>query len=222
VAGVVLAHYRQYAPGVVEETGVARLLSGFRLAWHDPLIRRILTTLVLFSFFSLTFVGLMPAIAADNFGIRPRSIEYGLLYAAFGFGAAMGAISVGTLLAGRSKAPIPRLGLVVFAGLLTVFALLRTGVPAYPVGFVLGFFYFLVITSLATVLQENVDDGIRGRIMALWIMGFGGIVPVGVLVGGFVASYTSVTLVLLIGAAAALLLAPYANLEPRLAGSAGN
>jgi hypothetical protein len=79
-----------------------------------------------------------------------------------------------------------------------------------------------VITSLATVLQENVDDGIRGRIMALWIMGFGGIVPVGVLVGGFVASYTSVTLVLLIGAAAALLLAPYANLEPRLAGSAGN
>jgi MFS family permease len=222
VAGVVLARYRQYAPGVVEETGVSRLLSGFRLAWHDPLIRRILTTLVLFSFFSLTFVGLMPAIAADNFGIRPRSIEYGLLYAAFGFGAAMGAISVGTLLAGRSKAPIPRLGLVVFAGLLAAFALLRTGPPAYPVGFVLGFFYFLVITSLATVLQENVDDGIRGRIMALWIMGFGGIVPVGVLVGGFVASYTSVTLVLLIGAAAALLLAPYAKLEPRLARSAGN
>src|SRR5438132_564468 len=164
-----------------------------------------------------TFVGLMPAIAADNFGIRPRSIEYGLLYAAFGLGAATGAISVGTLLAGRSKAPIPRLGLVVFAGLLTVFALLRTDVPAYPLGFVLGFFYFLVITSLATVLQENVDDSSRGRIMALWIMGFGGIVPVGVLVGGFVANYTSVTLVLLIGAAAALLLAPYAKLDTSVA-----
>ncbi len=222
VAGVVLARYRQYAPGEVEETGMARLLSGFRLAARDPLIRRILTTLVLFSFFSLSFVGLMPAIAADNFGIRPRSIEYGLLYAVFGLGAATGAISVGTLLAGRSKAPIPRLGLFVFAGLLTVFALLRADAPAYPLGFVLGFSYFLVITSLATVLQENVDDGIRGRIMALWIMGFGGIVPVGVLVGGFVASYTSVTLVLLIGAAAALVLAPYAKLDPRLARSAGS
>ena len=219
VAGVVVARYGQYAPGEVEETGLARLLSGFRLAARDPLIRRILTTLVLFSFFSLTFVGLMPAIAADNFGIRPRSIEYGLLYAVFGLGAAMGAISVGTLLAGRSKAPIPRLGLVVFAGLLTAFALLRTDAPAYPVGLVLGFFYFLVITSLATVLQENVDDGIRGRIMALWIMGFGGIVPVGVLVGGFVASYTSVTLVLLIGAAAALLLAPFAKLDTLVASS---
>jgi MFS family permease len=222
VAGVVFAHYHQYAPGEVEETGMARLLSGFRLAWHDPLIRRILATLVLFSFFSLTFVGLMPAIAADNFGIRPRSVEYGLLYAAFGLGAASGAISVGTLLAGRSKAPIPRLGLIVFAGLLTGFALLRSDVPAYPLGFVLGFFYFLVITSLATVLQENVDDSIRGRVMALWIMGFGGIVPVGVLVGGFVASYTSVTLVLLIGAAAALLLAPYAKLEPAVAAGRGS
>jgi MFS family permease len=213
VAGVILARYHPHAPGEVKERGLARLLSGFRLAARDPLIRRILTTLVLFSFFSLTFVGLMPAIAADNFGIRPRSIEYGLLYAAFGLGAASGAISVGTLLAGRSKAPIPRLGLVVFAALLTVFALLRTDPPAYPLGFVLGFFYFLVITSLATVLQENVDDSSRGRIMALWIMGFGGIVPVGVLIGGFVANYTSVTLVLLIGAAAALLLAPYAKLD---------
>jgi hypothetical protein len=64
-----------------------------------------------------------------------------------------------------------------------------------------------------------VDDGFRGRIMALWIMGFGGIVPVGVLVGGFVASYTSVTLVLLIGAAAALLLAPYARLDALVASS---
>ena len=222
VAGVILARYHPYAPGEVKERGLARLLSGFRLAARDPLIRRILTTLVLFSFFSLTFVGLMPAIAADNFGIRPRSIEYGLLYAAFGLGAATGAISVGTLLAGRSKAPIPRVGLVVFAGLLTVFALLRTDPPAYPLGFVLGFFYFLVITSLATVLQENVDDSSRGRIMALWIMGFGGIVPVGVLIGGFVANYTSVTLVLLIGAAAALLLAPYAKLDTSVASARRN
>src|SRR5712692_6071888 len=171
VAGVVFARYRHHAPGEVEETGLARLLSGFSLAWRNPLIRRILATLVLFSFFSLTFVGLMPAIAADNFGIRPRSIQYGLLYAAFGLGAATGAISVGTLLAGRSKAAIPRRGLIAFAGLLTVFALLRADALAYPTGFVLGFAYFLVITSLATVLQENLDDGIRGRIMALWIMG---------------------------------------------------
>src|SRR5262249_41805360 len=157
-----------------------------------------------------------------NLGIRPRSIQYGLLYAGFGLGAASGAISVGTLLAGRAKAPIPRLGLVAFAGLLSVFALVRPEAPVCPPAVVLGVACFLVITSLATVLQENLDDGIRGRIMALWIMGFGGIVPIGVLAGGFLASRTNVTLVLLIGAAAALLLAPYARLEPALAAGRGS
>jgi hypothetical protein len=58
--------------------------------------------------------------------------------------------------------------------------------------------------------------------MALWIMGFGGIVPVGVLVGGFVANAASVTLVLLIGAVAALLLAPYAKLDTLVESSASS
>jgi MFS family permease len=215
VGALLVARYDHHAPGRIEETGIARLLSGFRLAWQDRLVRRILATLALFSFFSLTFVGLMPAIAADNLSIRPKSIEYGLLYASFGLGAAAGAISVGTVLAGRSKARVPRRALVAFAGLLTGFALLRNPGPAYPLAFVVGVSYFLVITSLATVLQEHIDDGIRGRIMALWIMGFGGTVPLGVLAGGFVANHSSITFVLLVGAAAALVLAAYAELVGR-------
>ena len=47
-----------------------------------------------------------------------------------------------------------------------------------------GYAYFVVITSLSTVLQQHVDDAVRGRVMALWIMGFGGTVPVGVLIAG--------------------------------------
>lgn len=214
VVAVIVARYANRAPGEITETGLARLLSGFRLARNDPLIRRVLTTLVVFSFFSLTFVGLMPAIAADNLGIRPKSTEYGVLYAVFGLGAAVGAISVGTIFAGRSKAGIPQRGLVAFAALLAAFALLRVEAPAFPLIFVLGLVYFLVITSMSTVLQEHLDDGIRGRIMALWMMGFGGIVPLGVLAGGYLANYTSETAVMLVGAAVAFALAFYARFEP--------
>jgi MFS family permease len=213
VVAVLTAHYATRAPGEMEETGLARLLSGFRIAWNDLLIRRVLVTLVVFSFFSLTFVGLMPAIAAENFGIRPKSTEYGVLYAVFGLGAAVGAITIGTVFAGRSKANIPRRAMVAFAALLTVFALLRVSTPAYPTVFVLGFVYFLVITSMSTVLQEHVADAIRGRIMALWMMGFGGMVPLGVLVGGIVANVTSETAVLLVGAAFALALSFYARFD---------
>ena len=214
VLAVLIAHYANRAPGEIEETGMARLLSGFRLAWNDLLIRRILITLVVFSFFSLTFVGLMPAIAAENLAIRPKSTEYGVLYAVFGLGAAVGAITIGTVFAGRSKANIPRWAMVAFAALLTGFALLRVSTPAYPTVFVLGFVYFLVITSMSTVLQEHLEDSMRGRIMALWMMGFGGMVPLGVLAGGFLANITSETAVLLVGAVVAFALSFYARFEP--------
>jgi predicted MFS family arabinose efflux permease len=192
---------------------LARLASGFRLAARDPLIRRILIVLTTFSFFSLAFVGLMPVVADENFGIQPKSIGYGVLYAVFGLGAALGAASIGTLFAARSKERIARVALVAFAGLLTLFAVEDTAPLAYPTVTVLGFAYFCVITSLSTVLQQHLDDAIRGRIMALWIMGFGGMVPLGVLAGGFLVAPIGITAVLLLGAAVALALAAYADLR---------
>jgi sugar phosphate permease len=68
------------------------------------------------------------------------------------------------------------------------------------------------VTSLSTVLQENLADHLRGRVMALWIMAFGGTVPIGVLAAGAVATHTSITAVVLFGAAVALVLAWYADL----------
>jgi MFS family permease len=196
-----------------DESGLARLLAGFRTARRDPLVRRVLTTMATMSLCSLAFVGLMPALAAENFDMRPRSVAYGLLYASFGMGAAVGAVSIGTLLAGHSKPRIVRIGFLVFAVLLALFAVVRTAVLAYPIAITLGVAYFAVVTSLSTVLQQHLADHLRGRVVALWIMAFGGTVPIGVLVAGAVASTTSITAVLLFGAGVAVLLAWYADLS---------
>ncbi|MGZ8765044.1 MAG: MFS transporter [Acidimicrobiia bacterium] len=213
VLAVVVARYSARNAEPMKERGLARLLSGFRVAAADPLIRRILLILTTFSFFSLVFVGLMPVVADHSLGIDPKSTEYGLLYAAFGLGAALGAVSVGTLFASRSKPMLVRVALVAFAGLLALFALERQPSAAYPTVIVLGFAYFVAITSLSTVLQQHLDDSVRGRIMALWIMAFGGTVPIGVVLAGFVVDPVGITTVLLFGAAVALALAAYANLE---------
>ena len=79
-----------------------------------------------------------------------------------------------------------------YAVTLAVFALLRSPGPAFLVVAVLGFFYFAMVTSLSTALQERLDDSVRGRVMALWIMGFGGTVGVGNLIAGRVIDATSV------------------------------
>jgi hypothetical protein len=51
--------------------------------------------------------------------------------------------------------------------------------------------------------------------MALWIMGFGGTVPIGNLLAGPIIEATSVTTVVLAGAVVALALAAYADLSPQ-------
>jgi predicted MFS family arabinose efflux permease len=213
VASILAVRFPRPARRDGDAKGWAQLFSGFRLARHDPLIRRALTTIASMSFFCLAFVGLMPVIAADNLGMEVRSLSYGLLYAGFGSGAALGAMSIGTVLAQRSKARIVRRGFVAFAVLLAAFGLVRSPAVAYPVAIALGFAYFAVVTSLSTILQQHLEDHMRGRVMALWIMGFGGTVPLGTLAAGPVADHTSITVVVLIGAAVALLLARYADFE---------
>ncbi len=212
IVALLLVHYPRHAAVSGAEGIMARLTEGFGVARQDPLIRRILVTLVLLSLFSLAFIGLMPPLAAENLGLQPRSVEYGALYAIFGLGAALGAMSVGTWFAGYPKARLVRPALVAFGLLLGAFALAREPALAFVVAPVLGYAYFVVITSLSTVLQEHVDDAVRGRVMALWIMGFGGTVPVGVLVAGPIAQATSITFILLFGAVVAIALAFYADL----------
>ena len=108
---------------------------------------------------------------------------------------------------------VTRWSLGAFAVVLIGFAVTRTIPLAFVLAPILGFTYFVVITSLSTVLQEHLDDAIRGRIMALWIMSFGGTVPLGVLAGGFLVNAgLSITAVLVMGAVVALLLAWYCNL----------
>jgi len=213
VWGVAVAHFRSKVDVVPDETGLRRLVSGFQLSWRDPLVRRILTTMATFSFFSLAFIYLMPSLASENLGMNTRTLAYSLLFAGFALGAALGALSIGTVLVHRSKPQIVRLGLAAFAVLLATFALARTAAVAYPVALAVGFAYFAVVTSLSTILQAHLSDEVRGRVMAVWMMAFGGTVPVGVLVAGQVAEATSITAVVLAGALIALLLAAYADLR---------
>ena len=197
----------------VARRDLRELLVGFQVARDDRVVGRALVTVVLFSAFALTFVGQLATVTEENLGISSTSAGYGFLYGAFGVGAMLGALSIGTVLAGRDKPQLVRTSMLGYSIALAVFALLRSPTPAYVVITILGFFYFAMITSLSTALQERLDDSVRGRVMALWIMGFGGTVGVANLFIGPVIDATSVTAVLLFNAAVALALCFYADVR---------
>lgn len=196
-----------------EAQGLRRLLGGFEAASRDRVIGRCLVTMALFSFFALPFVTQMPTLAEQRLGIDPKSVTFGLLYATFGLGALFGALSIGTVLAGRALATLVRIGLCGFAVSLSALALLEQAGAAFPVALIVGFTYFATVTSLSSVVQTRVDDADRGRVMALWIMAFGGTVPIGAVVAGPIIEATSISAVMLVGAVVAVGLAWFADLR---------
>lgn len=189
------------------------LTVGLRVARSDRVLSRALVTITVFSLLALTFVGQMPVVADQNLGLAPKSTGFGVLYAMFGIGALLGALSIGTVLADRDRANTVRAAMAGYALMLAVFAVTSRPAIAYVIIVVLGYFYFAMVTSLNTALQERLDDSVRGRVLALWIMGFGGTVGIGNLLVGPVIDAIGVTPVLLFGAAVAAALVWYADVR---------
>jgi predicted MFS family arabinose efflux permease len=201
------------APPVLEGTALDRMLGGFRIARRDPLVRGVVLSIATFSLVCLPFVGLIPVVAAENLGVDVKAGAYGLLYACFGFGAALGAAGVGSVLVGVDRQRVVRASLLLFAGLLALWAVIRTPALGYPTLIALGASYFTITTSWATTLQEHLDDAVRGRVMALYMMGFGGTVPIGLLLFGSLSEAIGLTPILLIGAVAAVVMAAVVHLR---------
>jgi MFS family permease len=168
----------------------------------------------MFSMLCMPFVVLYPAIASVDWGVSTKSTLYGLLYATFGLGAVIGALSVGTFLSRYRIEHVLRVSFVLFGVSLAAYITIRGPAPAFPIGFLLGFFYFVLVTSLSTIFQSRLDHSIRGRVSAVWMMCFGGTVPVAGLLAGWLVSYSSVNTVVYFGAAFALFLAWFADLRP--------
>ena len=196
------------------ESKLDRLVGGFKYVRNDPVILRAIITVFLFSLFCMPFVVLYPALATTDWGVSTKSTLYGLLYATFGLGAVVGALSVGTFLSGRKIENVLRGSFVMFGISLATYITIDTPALAFPVGFLLGFFYFAVVTSLSTIFQSRLDHAIRGRVSAVWMMCFGGTVPVAGLLAGWIVSHSTVNTVVYFGAAFALFLAWFADLRP--------
>lgn len=190
-----------------------RYLGGIRLARISPQVRRPLLTMATFAALCLPFLGQMPALAELNLGVDPESQTYGLLYATFGFGALVGAASVGTVLAGVPQPKIVRVTLACFSVSLALLATVSSATVAYPVFFAVGLFYFTMPVALSTFLQHHLADEVRGRVMALWTLSFGGVISISNSIMGYLVDQTSVSTVVYVGVVVSAVLAVVVRLE---------
>lgn len=198
--------------GELPERGWRKLASGFNIVRRRGVVSRTVLTMFMFSLVCLPYIGLFPSVARLNFGLDPKGGEYKFLYIAWGFGAFLGALAVGTWLASRDTRRLIPFGLLLFAGALGAFSVLDDWRVALPVALGLGFAYFMTATALASVLQQNLADHERGAAMPLWFMAFGGTVPLGNLAAGPIMDAVGARWVLGVGAVFAVFLASWSNL----------
>ncbi|MEM7095680.1 MAG: MFS transporter [Actinomycetota bacterium] len=183
-----------------------RVFGGFTIAWRAPQVGRPIGLMFLFAFLCLPFIGQLPAIAEVNLGIDSESTTYGWFYACFGLGGLCGAFLVGTVFLRTPATRIVAVALVGFAVSIAWLAVLEDINFAYIAIFLVGTFYFALPTALSTAWQEHVSSDVRGRVSALWVLAFGGTVPIANVLAGQLVELTSLRAVLMFGAVSAIAL----------------
>jgi predicted MFS family arabinose efflux permease len=112
---------------------------------------------------------------------------YGLLSACLGIGAVMGAPLIASRASGLRRSRLVGLALLVYALALAAFG----AAPGYWVGvaclLVAGAAYLAIASTSNTTVQLQVDEAMRGKVMALYLMTFTAAIPIGSLVQGWTA-----------------------------------
>jgi MFS family permease len=191
------------------------LLAGFRYAYGFLPTRSALLLLAAVSFFVQPYQSLMPWFAKEAF--HGNSATLGMLIGAGGFGAVSGMIYLATRSSIRGllrRLPVS----AALAGLaLTAFSFTHALWLALPLVFLTGMGIMLTAASTNTVLQTIVEDRLRARVAALYIMAFLGMSPLGALLAGTLSRYAGPPLTLAIGGlCAAGAAATYASKLPAI------
>jgi len=203
LAGILIASMRVaiYTPDEDESGIFARMAGGFAHARErEPALAALITVAVL-SFFGVSHVVLLPAFAQEVLGNKDLFVW---MVATSGIGAMVGALGTGR--SGR-RLTLRRslLESVGFGATLAVFGIAESIELALAMQLLIGYFYFSIMTNLQTLIQQVVDESKRGRVMSLFQVSWGGLVPFGSLSMGFLAGPLGTSRTIALGAGVCIL-----------------
>src|SRR6266581_3014512 len=183
----------------------ARAVSAREHAWNGVVYsikhQRVRTVLLLFlavGVFGWSYAVLMPAFARDVLGRGANG--YGVLMSASGTGAFVGALMVATYGHLFTPRKLALGGVWLFSAAMLAFSFTKTFSLALLFLFVAGFGTLLFFSTSNTLLQTIVPDEMRGRVMGVWSLVFGAMIPLGSLEAGAVAHWLGTPVAIAFGA----------------------
>ncbi|MGH7325499.1 MAG: MFS transporter [Candidatus Rokuibacteriota bacterium] len=155
---------------------------GLDYALRTPRIRQVLAVLLVVSFCVFNFSVYVPLLARTVLGLGAEG--FGFLMASVGVGAVAGALTLGIFVSRQPPlAVLFGAAAVACAGLIGI-AAVRQFELAVPLLFIVGFAGIVAVAGCNTALQINAPDALRGRVMSIYTLIFGGSFPIASIVIG--------------------------------------
>ena len=198
IVGLLLMRLPRFVPPAEPASTGRHVLEGFAYVAGHRRIRILLLLFGVVGIFGWSYSVLLPAYAMDILHVGEGG--YSALLSANGLGALLGALTVATY-GNRVR---PRLmilgGLWLFSAMLLLLAFVRW----YPLVLLCmgvgGWGMLIYFSTTNTLIQTSVSDEMRGRVMGIWALVFGGMMPIGGLESGFLSQAVGVPWTVAVGA----------------------
>lgn len=199
ISGLLMMRLPKFVPPAKPASTGRHMLEGFAYVAGHMRLRRLLLLFGVVGIFGWSYSVLLPAYATDVLQISESG--YAILLSANGLGALFGALTVATF--GRRLNPRLLIfgGLWIFSGMLMLLSVVRWYPLVLACLLVGGWGMMLYFATTTTLLQTSVSHEMRGRVMGIWGLVFGGMMPIGGLESGFLSQAIGVPWTIATGAA---------------------
>jgi len=181
---------------------ISDIKEGLRYIRDTEIIRTLVLLISVSAIFGYAYQTLLPAYAQDILHVDAEGL--GFLSTASGLGALAGALLMAFGVPVR-KGLLLFLGSLIFPLMLLLLAYNANFVAALVLLVAASFASMMQNTTANTLVQTNVPDRLRGRVISVYMLSFFGFSPLGALQSGAIAERFGVPLGIASGAAIALL-----------------
>ncbi len=186
IAALLMMRLQPVPRPATHRSALVEIKAGLGYVASHPVIRMLFAMLGAFSLFGLGMVALMPAWAVKI--LHGDAATNGLLLSARGVGSLIGALMIAALGRFRGKGRLVSLAGFAMAVLLVAFA----GARWLPLSLLalagVGWGFMVVINLINALVQVQLPDELRGRVMSVYTLVFFGFMPLGALLAGSLAA----------------------------------
>jgi len=163
----------------------SEIREGLGYAVHKPTIRILIINLGIISLAGFGFVTLLPVWAVDVLG--GNATTNGFLHTARGLGALSGALLIAAIGQSYPRGKLFTIGTFVMPLFLFIFSFTKILPTSFLALLGTGWGFMVMVNLSNTLVQINVTDELRGRVMGIFTFTFFGFMPLGSLINGALA-----------------------------------